>query len=60
MSKERFRKGFGRRLDSNYLTANKVFWQTIRQLRGKSLSTTISIKDSIGNILLDEKEILSC
>ena len=28
-------------------------------MRGKSLSTTISIKDSIGNILGDEKEILS-
>ena len=28
-------------------------------MRGKNLSTTISIKDSIGNILKDEKEILS-
>ena len=59
MSKERFWEEFGRRLDSNYSSANKVFWQTIRRLRGKSLSTTTSIEDSTGNILRDEKEILS-
>ena len=59
MSKERSSEEFSRRLDSNYLLANKVFWQTIRRLHGKSLSTTTSIKDSTGNILRDEKEILS-
>ena len=59
MSKERSWEEFGRRLDSNYLSANKVFWQIIRRLRGKSLSTTTLIKDSTENILRDEKEILS-
>ena len=50
---------FGRRLDSNYFSANKVFWQTIRRLRGKRSSVTYSIKDSAGNILTDENKILS-
>ena len=59
MSKERSWEEFGRRLDSNYSSANEVFWQAIRRLRGKSLSTTTSIKDSTRNILRDEKEILS-
>ena len=31
----------------------------MRRLRGKSLSTTTSIKDITGNVLRDEKEILS-
>ena len=30
---------------------NKVFWQTICRLRGKSLSTATSIKDLTANIL---------
>ena len=38
MSKERSWEEFGSRLDSNYLSANKVFWQTIRRLHWKSLS----------------------
>ena len=59
MSKERFWEKFGCQLDSNCLSANTVFWQTIRQLRRKSLSTTTSINDSTGNILRNEKEILS-
>ena len=58
-SKEKSWKEFGRRLDSNYFSANKVFWQTIRRLRGKRSSITYSIKDSEGNILTDENEILS-
>ena len=49
---------FGRRLDSNYFSANKVFWQTIRRYVARS-SITHSIKDSHGNILMDENEILS-
>ena len=59
MSVERSWEEFGRRLDSNYLLANKVFWQTIRRLLGKSLSFTTSIKNSTGKNLRDEKEILS-
>ena len=58
-SKEKSWEEFGRRLDSNNFSANKVFWQTIRRLRGKRSSITYSIKDSDGNILTDENEILS-
>ena len=58
-SKEKSWEEFGRRLDSNYFSVNKVFWQTIRRLRGKRSSITYSIKDSDGNILTDENEILS-
>ena len=58
-SMEKSWEEFGRRLDSNYFSANKVFWQTIRRLRGKRSSVTYSIKDSTGNILTDENEILS-
>ena len=58
-SKEKSWEEFGRRLDSNYFSANKVFWQTIRRLRGKRSSVTYSNKDSDGNILTDENEILS-
>ena len=54
-SKEKSWEEFGRRLDY----ANKVFWQTIRRLRGKRSSVTYSINDSEGNILTDENEILS-
>ena len=58
-SKEKSWEEFGRRLDSNYFSANKVVWQTIRHLRGKRLSITYSINDSDGNILTDENKILS-
>ena len=57
--KEKSWEEFGRRLDSNYLSANKVFWQTIRRLGGKRSSITYSIKHSAGNILTDENKILS-
>ena len=58
-SKEKSWEEFGRRLDSNYFSANKVFWQTIRRLLGKRSSITYSIKDSDSNILTDKNEILS-
>ena len=58
-SKKKSWKEFGCWLDSNHFSASKVFWQTIRRLRGKRLSITCSIKDSAGNILSDENEILS-
>ena len=58
-SKEKSWEELGRRLDSNYFSANNVFWQTIRRLRGKRSSITYSIKDSDGYILTDENEILS-
>ena len=46
-------------MDSNYFSANKVFWQTIRRLRGKRSSVTYSTKNFAGNFLIDENEILS-
>ena len=58
-SKEKSWEEFGRRLDSNYFSANKIFWQTIRRLHCKRSSITYSIKDSAGNILTDENEIHS-
>ena len=58
-SKEKSWKEFGRRLNFNYFSANKVFRQTIWCSRGKRSSATCSIKDSAGNILTDENEILS-
>ena len=54
ISKEHSSEEFGCRLDPNYSSENKVFWQTIRRLREKR-----SIKNLTGNILVDEKEILS-
>ena len=57
-SKEKSWEEFGRRLDSNYFSANKVFWQTIRRLRAKRWSVTYSIKDYADNSLTDENEIL--
>ena len=59
MFKERSWKEFGRRLDSDNSSANKVLWQTIRQMRGKNFSTIASFKDSTKEILKDEKKILS-
>ena len=58
-SKEKSWEKFGRRLDCNYFSANEVFWQTIRRLRGKRSSITYSMRDSDSNILTDENEILS-
>ena len=36
-----------------------MFWQTIHRLQGKRSSVTYTVKDSAGNILTDENEILS-
>ena len=46
-------------MSSNYFSTTKVSWQTIRRLGGKRSSVTYSIKDSAGNNLTDENEILS-
>ena len=58
-SKEYSWEKFGLPLDSNYSSANKVFWRTIRRLCGKSLSTTTSLKDLTGNIFRNENEIFT-
>ena len=46
-------------MGENYFSANKVFWQTIRLLRGKRSSATYSIKDFVRKILTNENKILS-
>ena len=43
-SKKKLWEEFGRRLDSNYFSAKKLFCQTIRLLRGKRSSVTYSTK----------------
>ena len=49
-----FLEEFGRLLDSNYFSSNKIFWQTIRCLRGKNSSATYSINGSAVHIPTDE------
>jgi len=58
-SKEKSWEEFGRRLASNLSWANKVFWQTIRRLRGKRSNFSSFLKDPSSNILSDENEIVS-
>ena len=51
-------QNFGHEQDSNYLQANKVFWQTVRRLRGKWSHTARSIKDQNRVLLRNEKNNL--
>ena len=57
------RRSHGKSLGVDWIptifSANKVFWQTIRRLRGKRSSITYSIKYSEGKILTVETKILS-
>ena len=59
LSKERAWKEFGERLDDDFKTANKVFWQTIRRLRGKRSRAALFIEDSNGVTLRDQDAILN-
>ena len=59
LSKERVWKEFGERLDDDFKTANKVFWQTIRRLRGKRSRAAFFIEDSNGVTLKDQDAILN-
>ena len=59
LSKERTWKEFGERLDDDFKTANKVFWQTIRHLRGKRSRAALFIEDSNGVTLKDQDAILN-
>ena len=49
----------GERLDDDFKTANKVFWQTNRRLRGKRSRATFFIEDSNGVTLKDQDTILN-
>ena len=53
------RKGPGRNLEKGFKTANKVFWQTIRRLRGKRSRAALFIEDSNGVTLKDQDAILN-
>ena len=57
------RKGSGRnlgeRLDDDFKMANKVFWQTIRRLRGKRSRAALFIEVSNGVTLKDQDAILN-
>ena len=59
LSKERVWKEFGERLDDVFKTANKVFWQTVRRLRGKSSRAAFFIEDSNGVTLKDQDAVLN-
>ena len=59
LSKERAWKEFGERLDDDFKTANKVFWLTIRRLRGKRSRDALFIKDPSGVTLKDQDAILN-
>ena len=49
---------FGRKMDSNYWKATKMFKQTIRLLRWKRFHSDRSIKEENGVLLRNEKDIL--
>ena len=51
-------KKFRQKLHSDYRTANKVFWQTIRRLRGKRSKAATFIEDSKGVVLKHQDHIL--
>ena len=53
LSKESAWKEFGETLDDDFKTVNKVFWQTIRRLRGKRSRAALFIEDSNGVTLKD-------
>ena len=59
LSKEGAWKEFGERLDDDFKTANKVFWQTICRLRGKRSRAALFIEDSNGVTLKDQDAILN-
>ena len=59
LSKQRAWKEFGERLHDDFETANKVFWQIIRRLRGKRSRAALFIEDSNGVTLKDQDAILN-
>ena len=52
-------RNFGKRLDDDLKMANKVFWQTVRRLRGKRSHIAFFIEDSNGVFLKDQDTILN-
>ena len=59
MSKERAWKEFGERLDDDFKMANKLFWLTIRRLRGKRSQVAFFIEGSNGVTLKNQDAVLN-
>ena len=59
LSKEKAWRVFGERLDDDFKMANKVFWRTIRRLRGKRSLAAFIIEGSNGVTLKDQDAILN-
>ena len=57
--KKKSLKEFGQKLDRDYRLVNKVFWQTIRRLRGKRTPTATFIGNTNGVLLKHQKGILN-
>ena len=47
-TKEKSWEEFGQNLDTDYRSANQVFWQTLRRLHGKQTPFATFIKDTNG------------
>ena len=53
------RRNFGEWLDDDLKMASKVFWHTVRRLRGKRFQTAFFFEDSNGVFLNDQDAILN-
>ncbi|CAF3168871.1 unnamed protein product [Rotaria sp. Silwood2] len=51
-------ENLGYQMESNYHSATKVFWQTIRRLRKGGLKQTRSVKNVNGELLTREEDVL--
>ncbi|VDP10738.1 unnamed protein product [Soboliphyme baturini] len=49
---------YDEQLESNFHTTNKVFWQTIRQLRGEEKGSGRVLKDKSGHPLTEVEDII--
>ena len=57
-AKEQSWKEFGEKLESDHRSAKKVFWQTIRRLRGRKFNIIEGVKSKDGVLLSNETDIL--
>ena len=58
-AKAAFWEHYRHRLESNYLSADKIFWQTIGCLRKRACPIIFSIKNTSSDLLSGEKDILN-
>jgi hypothetical protein len=57
-AKEQSWKEFGEKLESDHRSAKKVFWQTIRRLRGRKFNIIEGVESKDGVLLSNEVDIL--